>query len=108
MLKHTSGGNLSGIGYGPALGKVVHKKSGQANKYSEKGYRDVLLNIDGEGSATQETVTVPAKKVNNGSILLFAFPPSTAQSELGGRQGSNACTIILFQLNLVLTVSTTN
>ena len=26
---------------------------------------------------------------------MFAFPPSIAKSELGGRQGSNACTIIL-------------
>ena len=34
-----------------------------------------------------------AKKVNSGCIL-FAFPPSIAKSELGGRQGSNACTII--------------
>ena len=34
-----------------------------------------------------------AKKVNSGCIL-FAFPPSIAKSQLGGRQGSNACIII--------------
>ena len=41
------------------------KKSGQANKYSEKAYRDVPLKIffSGEENATHETVTVPGKKV---------------------------------------------
>ena len=41
------------------------KKSGQANKYSEKAYRDVPLKIffSGEENGTRETVTVPGKTV---------------------------------------------
>ena len=76
-----------------ALGKIIHRKIVHTNKYSEKGYRDVRLNVDGERNATQEIITVNAKKVNR-SMLLFAFPHLIAQSELGGDQGSDACTII--------------
>jgi len=89
MLKHTAGGNLSVLGYGPALGKIIHRKSERVNKYSEKGYRDVQLNIDG----MQDSITVNAKRLSR-SMLLFAFPTMISQSELAGRQGSNACTII--------------
>ena len=45
------------------------------------------------GDLTKCWLFSQAKKVNSGCIL-FAFPPSIAKSELGGRQGSNACTII--------------
>ena len=47
VLKHTSGGNLSPISYSPALGRLISRKALIQNKNSEKGYRDVKLNIDG-------------------------------------------------------------
>ena len=49
VLKHTSGGNLSAISYSPALGRLISRKALIQNKNSEKGYRDVKLNIDGGG-----------------------------------------------------------
>ena len=50
VLKHTSGGNLSAISYSPALGRLISRKALIHNKNSEKGYRDVKLNIDGGGN----------------------------------------------------------
>ena len=46
-LKHTSGGNLSAFTYSAVLGKLIGRKSLTQNKYSEKGYRDQTLNLDG-------------------------------------------------------------
>ena len=46
-LKHTSGGNLSVFTYSAVLGKLIGRKSLTQNKYSEKGYRDQTLNLDG-------------------------------------------------------------
>ena len=46
-LKHISGGNLSVFTYSAVLGKLIDRKSLTQNKYSEKGYRDQTLNLDG-------------------------------------------------------------
>ena len=46
-LKHISGGNLSVFTYSAVLGKLIGRKSLTQNKYSEKGYRDQTLNLDG-------------------------------------------------------------
>ena len=46
-LKHTSGGNLSAFTYSAVLGKLIGRKSLTQNKYSEKGYGDQTLNLDG-------------------------------------------------------------
>ena len=51
VLKFASGGNLSALSYGPALGKLINRKDMARNQYSEKGYRDVLLNISGKDAA---------------------------------------------------------
>ena len=47
-LKHISGGNLSVFTYSAVLGKLIDRKSLTQNKYSEKGYRDQTLNLDGD------------------------------------------------------------
>ena len=51
VLKFASGGNLSALSYGPALGKLINRKDMVRNQYSQKGYRDVLLNISGKDAA---------------------------------------------------------
>ena len=54
VLKHTSGGNLSAISYSPALGRLISRKALIQNKNSEKGYRDVKLNIDGGATSVED------------------------------------------------------
>ena len=61
VLKFASGGNLSALSYGPALGKLINRKDMARNKYSEKGYRDVLLNISGEDGANIPGSIINAK-----------------------------------------------
>ena len=93
VLKHTSGGNLSAIAYSPALGRLINRKSLTQNKNSEKGYRDRSLNLDGGSSSAEDQIFIQCTKVAR-NLCQFIFPPHVAQSSLGGRQGSNACTII--------------
>ena len=97
VLKFASGGNLSALSYGPALGKLVNRKDMVQNKYSEKGYRDVTLNVSGSHGGNVSTsitnVAVHSQKLSN-SLSIFSFPANVAQSTVGDRQGSNACTII--------------
>ena len=93
VLKHTSGGNLSAIAYSPALGRLINRKSLTQNKNSEKGYRDQSLNLDGGSSSAEDQIFIQCTKVAR-NLCQFIFPPHVAQSSLGGRQGSNACTII--------------
>ena len=40
VRKHTCGGNLSAMGYVPALGRLINRKgmTSSVSKYSEKGY----------------------------------------------------------------------
>lgn len=97
VLKFASGGNLSALSYGPALGKLINRKDMSRNQYSEKGYRDVLLNISGEDGANASgsivNLSVQCQKLSS-SHCIFSFPASMSQSTVGDRQGSNACTII--------------
>ena len=97
VLKFASGGNLSSLSYGPALGKLISRKDMIQNKYSEKGYRGVVLNISGldggNGSGSITNISVHSQKLSS-SLCIFSFPANIAQSTAGDRQGSNACTII--------------
>lgn len=93
MLKHTSGGNLSAIAYSPALGRLISRKSLTLNKNSEKGYRDQTLNLDGGTLISVDQLVIRCTMATR-NICQFTFPPHIAQSSMGGRQGSNACTII--------------
>jgi len=98
VLKFTSGGNLSALSYGPALGKLINRRDMVENKYSEKGYRDVNLNVSGSHGGNVSTsitnMAVQSQKLSN-SLCIFSFAANIAQSTVGDRQGSNACTIIL-------------
>lgn len=55
---------------------------------SEKGYRDVKLNIDGGTTSSEDQVSILCTSI---SVL---FVNTSSQSSLGRRQGSNAYTII--------------
>ena len=69
------------------------------NKNSEKGYRDVVLNISGNDGGTASVLgstgnpVVPCQRLSN-CLCLFTFPASISQSSLGDRYGSNACILI--------------
>ena len=98
VLKFASGGNLSALSYGPALGKLINRKDLERNKNSEKGYRDVVVNISGTTAAADVTgsttnlVVVGLRKSNFHGV--FIFPSNVSQSTVGDRVGSNACTLI--------------
>lgn len=98
VLKFASGGNLSALSYGPALGKLINRKDLERNKNSEKGYRDVVVNISGTTTAddvtgsTTNLVVVGQRKSNFRCV--FIFPSNISQSMVGYRVGSNACTLI--------------
>ena len=94
VLKDTSGGNLSALSYGPAIGRFIYRKGEMVtNRYSEMGYRDVNLDLDGGFS---HVIQVKANHTSS-SVTQFRFPLEVSQSTLGGRQGSNACTLIAVQ-----------
>ena len=96
ILKFASGGNLSALSYGPALGKLINRQDMTQSKYSEKGYRDVTLNIRGlvgdHVSSSISNMSVHSQKLSS-SLIIFSFPANVAQSTVGDRHGSNACTI---------------
>ena len=97
ILKFSSGGNLSALSYGPSLGKLINSKDMIQNKNSEKGYRDVVLNIHGTAAAnvacSRSNLVIPCQRLSN-CLSIFTFPTSISQSTIGDRFGSNACTLI--------------
>ena len=88
---------MSALSYGPALGKLINRKDMARNRNSEKGYRDVLLNISGEDGANISgsivNLSVQCQKLSS-SHCIVSFPASMSQSTIRDRQGSDACTII--------------
>lgn len=91
ILKFSSGGNLSALSYGPALGKLISRKDQTHNKFSEHGYRDLVINVDG---AQESNFRLSIKVLKQNSVCFFQFPENVSQSTIGDRQGSNACTIV--------------
>ena len=90
------GGNLSALSYGPSLGKLINRKDMIQNKNSEKGYRDVVLNISGTAAnvvCSKSNLVIPCQRLAN-SLCIFTFPTSISRSTIGERFGSNACTLI--------------
>ena len=83
---------MSALSYGLALGKLINRKDMARNQYSEKGYRDVLLNISGKDAANISgsiiNLSVRCKKLSS-SHCIFSFPASMSQLTVGDRQGSN-------------------
>ena len=85
ILKFSSGGNLSSLSYGPSLGKLINRKDMIQNKNSEKGYRDVVLNISGTAAAnvlcSTSNLVIPCQRLSN-CHCIFTFPASISQSTI--------------------------
>ena len=71
---------------------MYRKEEIYRNKSSEKDYRDVVLNLDG-GNSDNTNIVVHSNVISQG-LMKFCFPVEISQSTIGGREGSNACTII--------------
>ena len=75
VLKFASGGNLSALSYGPALGKLINRKDMVQNKYSEKGYRDVTLTVSGSHGGNVSTsianMAVHSEKLSNSQCIFL-------------------------------------
>ena len=71
---------------------MYRKQEIYRNKSSEKDYRNVVLNLDG-GNSDSTTIVVHSNVISQG-LMKFCFPVEISQSTIGGREGSNACTII--------------
>ena len=88
---------MSSLSYGPSLGKLINRKDMVQNKNSERGYRDVVLNISGTAAAnvacSTSNLVIPCQRLSN-CLCIFTFPTSISQSTMGVRLGSNACTLI--------------
>ena len=66
---------MSALSYGPALGKLLKRKDMARNKYSGKGYRDVLLNISGEDGVNIYgsiiNLSVQCQKLSSSHCIFF-------------------------------------
>lgn len=69
---------MSSLSYAPAVGKLINRRDMVQNKYSEKGYRDVTLNISGSDGGNVSTsitnVAVYSQKLSN-SLCIFLLSP---------------------------------
>ena len=80
------------------LGNLINRKDMIQNKYSEKGYRDVVLNINGTAAAnvacSTSNLVIPCQRLK--LPLHFHFPNKhfSVHNQIGDRFGSNACTLI--------------
>jgi len=76
---------LSAPSYGPSLGKLIDRKDMIQNKNSEKGYRDVVLNLSGNGAAyvacSTSNLVIPCQIASAFSLSQQAFP--NPQLEVG-------------------------
>ena len=104
LLKYGAGGNLTALNYGSGLARVQARTEVSRKTYSGKGYRDdVVMPHPTEEHAGQpssspsspnaNTVIGPSKP-HGFSVTEIIFLFSVSQSVLGGRHGSNACTLI--------------
>ena len=75
----------------------MYRKDMTQNKNSEKGYRDVVLNISSTAAAnvvcSTSNLVIPCQRLAN-SLCIFTFPTSISRSTIGDRFGSNAYTLI--------------
>ena len=103
LLKYGAGGNLTALNYGSGLARVQARTEVSRKTYSGKGYRDdVVMPHPTEehagqpsSSSSPNAITVIGQNKPYGfSVTEFLFPFSVSQSVLGGRHGSNACTLI--------------
>lgn len=62
------------MSYSPALGRLMSRKALIQNKYSEKGYRYVKLNIDGETTSSEDQVSILYTSISVLFVNTFSHP----------------------------------
>ena len=107
LLKFGAGGHLSPLNYGGGLARVKARAEVSRVTDSGKGYRDQVVVTPPESMMPSYSITCPAgelitKESNCYGYLVvqYTLPAELCQSELGGRDGSNACTLICIFLGL--------
>ena len=96
-LKFGAGGQLSAINYGSGVARIQAKTEVERVTASAKGYRDESVIVQTTSVLPQSDVAVHVQgrsKPYGFSVTEFLFPFNISQSSLGGRNGSNACTLI--------------
>ncbi|XP_068747328.1 uncharacterized protein [Montipora capricornis] len=100
VLKFSAGGNLSASNYGSFRGRVITGREVITSSNSERGYRDDVILISGSitsriaESGTSYSVQLVYDPCGIQEMKQFCLSANLSQSSIGGRQGSNACTII--------------
>lgn len=100
VLKFTAGGNLSASNYGSFRGRVITGREVITDSNSERGYRDDVILVSGsvtsssEASRTSYSVRLVCDPFGLNEKKQFCFSANLSQPTIGGRLGSNACTII--------------
>lgn len=102
LLMFSAAGNLSASNYGSIRGRGITGKEVVMNSNSEKGYRDDRILISGSldngkfsvTSSLSSSVRVVFDPFGLDGVKEIRFSSNLSQSAIGGRQGSNACTLI--------------
>ena len=88
---------LSAINYGSGVARIQAKTEGDRVTASAKGYRDESVIVQTTPVLPWSDVAVHVEgqiRPYGFSVTEFLFPFNISQSSLGGRNGSNACTLI--------------
>ena len=96
-LKFGAGGQQSAINYGSGVARIQAKIEVDRVTASAKGYRDESVIVQTTPVLPRSDVAVLVEgrsKPYGFSVTEFLFPFKISQSSLGGRNGSNACTLI--------------
>lgn len=103
VLKFTAGGSLSASNYGSFHVRVINGREVITNSNLEHGYRDDVILVSGSitsstctaGSGVSYSVRLVYDPFGIQEMKQFCLSGNLSQSTIGGRQGSNACTIIV-------------
>lgn len=96
-LKFGAGGHLTALNYRSGLARIQAREEVNRHTDSGKGYRDDSSFDRINTAQTTHTTHLSIEgrnKAFNLNVTEFLFPNSISQSTLGGRAGSNACTLI--------------
>lgn len=107
LLKFGAGGHLSALNYRNGLARVKATVEISRVTDSSNGYRDQVVVTPRESTELSASTTCLAVDVPKESncyglpVAQYTLPAELCQSEFGGRDGSNACTLICIFLGLL-------
>ena len=107
LLKFGAGGHLSALNYGSGLTRVKARVEISRVTDSGKGYRDQVVVTPPESTELSAPTTCLAVDVPKECncyglpVSQYTLSAELCQSEFGGRDGSNACTLICIFLGLL-------